>query len=94
MSNLSKAELVSAVAENTDCTQKEIGAVIDALMETITKAVANGEKVTLFGFGTFEAKKRAARVGMNPATGEKINIPARTVPTFSASKAFKEIVNK
>lgn len=94
MSNLSKAELVSAVAESTEYTKKDIAAVIDALMEAITKAVANGEKVTLFGFGTFVAKKRNARVGHNPQTGEKVTIPERTVPTFSASKTFKEIVNK
>lgn len=92
--NLNKKALVDTVAEAApDYSKKEISAVIDAFIETIEKTVALGDKVTLFGFGTFEAKKRAARVGRNPATGELIQIAARITPTFSASKAFKDIVN-
>ena len=91
--NLNKAELVNATAEASGYTKKEVAAVIDAFIETVERTVANGEKVTLFGFGTFEAKKRAARVGRNPANGELIQIPAKTAPVFSASKTFKEAVN-
>lgn len=91
--NLNKTELVNATAEASGYAKKDILAVLDAFIETVEKTVANGDKVTLFGFGTFEARKRAARTGRNPVNGETIQIPARTVPAFSASKAFKEIVN-
>ena len=92
--NLNKKDLVDVVAETaTDYTKKEISAVIDAFIETVEKTVGQGDKVTLIGFGTFEARKRAARVGRNPQTGESIQIAARVVPSFSASKAFKTIVN-
>jgi DNA-binding protein HU-beta len=67
---------------------------LTALLETITQVVADGDKVTLIGFGTFEAKKRSAREGRNPKTGEAVQIPAATVPTFSAGKAFREAVKK
>ena len=62
-------------------------------METIEKTVAKGKKVTLVGFGTFEARKRAARTGRNPQTGKEIKIAAKTVPAFSAGKKFKEAVD-
>ena len=62
--------------------------------ETIEKTVSKGKKVTLVGFGTFEARKRAARTGRNPQTGKEIKIPAKTVPTFTAGKKFRELVNK
>lgn len=92
--NVTKFELVDNVAENIGVTKKDALLVLDALLETITETVANGEKVTLIGFGSFEAKKRAPRTGRNPLTGASIAIPAKTVPTFSAGKAFKELVNE
>ena len=64
------------------------------LIATVQKTVAKGGKVTLVGFGTFEARKRAARMGRNPQTGKEIKIAAKTVPAFSAGKKFKELVNK
>ena len=67
--------------------------IIDAIMETVTQAVANGDKVTIVGFGSFAPVKRAARIGINPAKGTKMEIPARTVPKFTASKVFKDMVN-
>ena len=91
--NLNRADLIDTVAKNIECTKKDATLVLEAFIETIEKTVANGEKVTLFGFGTFEARKRAARTGRNPINGEAIQIPAKVVPVFSASKAFKEIVN-
>jgi len=75
-------------------TQKEAANVINELMDIVQKTVAKGEKVTLVGFGTFEARKRAARTGRNPQTGKAIDIPAKTAPVFSAGKKFKEVVNK
>ena len=63
-------------------------------MEVIEKTVAKGKKVTLVGFGTFQAKRRAERVGRNPQTGKELKIPEKTVPAFTAGKDFKEKVNK
>ena len=93
MTSIGKLDLVNLIAEKVDSPKKEITDIIDAIMETVTKAVADGDKVTIVGFGSFAAVKRAARVGINPAKGTKMTIPARTVPKFTASKAFKDMVN-
>jgi len=91
---MNKEELVQEVAKKAKITQKEVAEILTATLEVISKTVSKGKKVTLVGFGTFEARKRAARTGRNPQTGVEIKIPAKTVPTFSAGKKFKEIVNK
>jgi DNA-binding protein HU-beta len=89
---MNKAELVDAIAEKAAVTKKEADAVLSAMMDIIMESVANNQKVTLVGFGTFEARERMAREGRNPSTGEPIQIPATTVPAFSAGKGFKELV--
>ncbi|HIK44773.1 MAG TPA: HU family DNA-binding protein [Leptolyngbyaceae cyanobacterium M65_K2018_010] len=89
---MNKQELVDAIAAKTTITKKEADAILTAAVDTIMEAVSEGEKVTLVGFGTFEARARAAREGRNPSTGEKIQIAASTVPVFSAGKGFKETV--
>lgn len=90
---MNKNELISAVAETSGLTKKDTEKVITAFMTTVKETVAKKEKVQLIGFGTFEARTRAARVGKNPQTGAEMNIPAATVPAFKAGKAFKETVN-
>ena len=90
---MNKEELVQEIAKKTKVTQKDAAEVLNALVDTIQKTVAKGKKVTLVGFGTFEARKRAARTGRNPQTGKEISIPAKTVPVFSAGKKFKATVN-
>ena len=89
---MNKEELVKAVSTQAKLSQKQTTEVIAALLDTVEKTVAKGKKVTLVGFGTFEARKRAARVGRNPQTGKEIKIAAKTVPAFSAGKKFKELV--
>ena len=89
---MNKEELVAEVAKVAKVSKKEAYEVLTATIETIEKSVKKGEKVTLVGFGTFEPRKRAARTGRNPQTGKEIKIAARTVPTFSAGKKFKELV--
>ena len=89
---MNKEELVQEIAKKAKVTQKEAAEVLNGLVETVQKTVAKGEKVTLVGFGTFEARKRAARTGRNPQTGKEIKIAAKTVPAFSAGKKFKEAV--
>ena len=89
---MNKEELVKEVAKKASVSQKAAADVIAATIETIEKTVAKGKKVTLVGFGSFEARKRAARTGRNPQTGATIKIGAKTVPAFSAGKKFKELV--
>lgn len=91
---MTKKEIVEAVSASAGISKKDTAAVIDSLLAAITDAVVKGESVQFVGFGTFESHKRNARVGKNPATGEKIDIPASTVPAFKAGKAFKDAVNK
>jgi len=91
---MNKTELIEQVAEKANLTKTQMQAALTALLETITEVVANGDKVTLVGFGTFESKERSAREGRNPKTGDTVQIPAATVPSFSAGKTFREAVNK
>ena len=89
---MNKEELVAEISKKAKVTQKEANEVLSALIETVQKTVSKGKKVTLVGFGTWEARKRAARVGRNPQTGKELKIAAKTVPAFSAGKSFKELV--
>ena len=90
---MNKEELVKEVSKKAKVSQKATADILAATLETIQKTVSKGKKVTLVGFGTFEARKRAARTGRNPQTGKEISIPAKTVPVFSAGKKFKTTVN-
>ena len=91
---MNEAELINAVAEKADVSKKDAEAVISATLETITAALKEGDKVQLVGFGSFEVKKRAARMGRNPKTKESIEIPASVVPVFKAGKALKDSVGQ
>ncbi|MBC7323944.1 MAG: HU family DNA-binding protein [Moorella sp. (in: Bacteria)] len=89
---MNKMDLVASVAEKTDLTKKEAEKVVSAVLASIEEALSQGEKVQLVGFGTFEIKERAARVGRNPRTGEQIEIAATRVPVFKAGKALRDAV--
>lgn len=91
---MNKSELIEAVAAKTGESKAAAGRAVDAVIDSVVAAVAKGDNVTLVGFGTFKSTKRAAREGKNPKTGEKIKIPAATVPRFSAGAAFKAAVGK
>jgi DNA-binding protein HU-beta len=90
---MNKGELVDAIATRADCTKKAAEEILTATLDIIGETVADGEKVTLVGFGSFEARDRKGREGRNPLTGEKIQIPATRVPAFSAGKGLKEKVS-
>ena len=88
---MNKAELVAAVSDKTQLVKKDVEAVLEAALEAITTTLKAGGEVTLTGFGTFMAKVRSARMGVNPQKPqEKIHIPAVTVPKFKAGKALKD----
>ena len=91
---MNKAELINAVAEKAALSKKDSEAAVNAALEAISGALSDGEKVQLVGFGSFEVKKREARVGRNPKTKEAIEIPASKVPVFKAGKALKDVVAK
>ena len=91
---MNKAELVSAVAEKTGMSKKDSEKAVNAAFDTITEALAAGDKVQLVGFGAFEVKERGARIGRNPKTKEEIEIPASRVASFKVGKALKEAVTK
>ncbi len=90
---MNKAELIEAVAKSADVSKAAAGRAVDATIGGITKALKKGDSVTLVGFGTFSVRKRAARSGRNPRTGEEIKIKASKVPGFKAGKALKDAVN-
>lgn len=90
---MNKSELIQAVADNADIPKATAANAIDATIESIKNALADGDSVTLIGFGTFTVRERAARVGRNPRTGESLDIKAANVPVFKPGKAFKDAVN-
>jgi DNA-binding protein HU-beta len=89
---MNKTELVKAVSEQAELTQKDAAKAVDALFDTISNTLAEGEKIQLIGFGTFEVRERSARKGRNPQTGEEIDIAASKVPAFKPGKELKEAV--
>jgi DNA-binding protein HU-beta len=92
MANVNKDALVDAISARTEMSKKDVEMVIDMLTEKVTEEIQKGNKVTLTGFGTFRVSKRAAREGINPQTKERIQIPAMSVPKFTAGKTLKEAV--
>ena len=91
---MNKTELIAAVAEKAELSKKDAEAAITATIDAITDSLKNGEKVQLVGFGSFEVKARAERVGRNPLTKETIQIPASKTPVFKAGTALKDAVSK
>jgi DNA-binding protein HU-beta len=90
---MNKSDLIDAIAASTGLTKADAGRALDATTSNIAKALKKGSTVSLVGFGTFSVKKRAARLGRNPRTGETIKIKASKTPGFKAGKALKDAVN-
>ena len=89
---MNKTQLIASVAEMAEVTKKDAEKAVNAVFGSVQKALVEGEKVQLIGFGTFEVKSRSARVGRNPQTGKEIEIAASKVPAFKAGKALKDAV--
>ncbi|HHW09873.1 MAG TPA: HU family DNA-binding protein [Firmicutes bacterium] len=89
---MNKSELIAEVADATNLTKKKVGEIIEVTLDTIAKALAEGDKVTLVGFGTFEVRSRKSKRGVNPVTKEPIQIPASKNAAFRPSKQLKEMV--
>ncbi len=91
---MTKTELINAVAEKTGFSKKDSDKAVAAFIDSVTEALAAGDKVALVGFGTFEVKTRGERQGINPRTKEPITIEASKLPAFKAGKALKDAVSK
>ncbi len=90
---MTKADLVEEVAHATDLTRKDSEVIVDTLFESVIKALRAGDKLEVRGFGSFRVRERNARVGRNPKTGEKVEVPAKRVPYFKPSKELKDLIN-
>lgn len=89
---MNKSDLVRTISAQTNTTIRDTEAILKAFMETVMKAVADGDKISLVGFGSFHSITRKARTGRNPATGKEIEIPEKTVPKFTPGKEFRDLV--
>jgi len=90
---MNKSELIDAIAKDAGLTKADAGRGLEAAIKAITKTLKKGDTVSIVGFGTYSVRKRKARTGRNPRTGETIKIKASKVPTFKAGKALKDAVN-
>jgi integration host factor subunit beta len=90
---MTKADLVEEVAKVTELTRKDSEVIVDTMFESVIKALKSGDKLEVRGFGSFRVRQRNARVGRNPKTGEKVEVPAKRVPYFKPSKELKDLIN-
>ncbi len=91
---MTKADLVEEVARVTQLTRKDSEVIVDTLFESVIKALKAGDKLEVRGFGSFRVRQRNARVGRNPKTGEKVEVPEKRVPYFKPSKELKDLINQ
>jgi DNA-binding protein HU-beta len=90
---MNKTELIEKVVSSTELSKKDAMKAVDAVFNTISEALQNGDKVQLVGFGNFETRDRSARKGRNPQSGQEIEIPASKIPAFKPGKALKDQVS-
>ena len=91
---MTKADLVEEVSKVTELTRKDSEVIVDTLFDSVIKALKEGDKLEVRGFGSFRVRQRNARVGRNPKTGEKVEVPAKRVPYFKPSKELKDLINE
>lgn len=91
---MTKADLVEEVARLTELTRKDSEVIVDTLFESVIKALKTGDKLEVRGFGSFRIRQRNSRIGRNPKTGEKVEVPAKRVPYFKPSKELKDLINQ
>lgn len=92
-SGMTKAELVEQVARNTQITKKNAEVIVNTVFESIVDSLKDGEKIELRGFGSFRIRERGSRVGRNPKTGARVNVPSKKIPYFKPGKQLKELLN-
>ncbi len=90
---MTKADIVEEVANATGLTKRDVAVVVDLLLETISQALADRERIEIRGFGSFKVKTKRARMARNPRTGERVHVPEKIVPYFKASRQFVKLVD-
>lgn len=90
---MTKAELVNRVSKRTDLNKRDAEVMVQTVLDSIIESLQSGDKVELRGFGSFRLRERAPRVGRNPKTGEKVNVPSKRVPYFKPGKDLKSLIN-
>jgi len=90
---MTKADLIDEVSKVTELSRKDSEVIVETLFDSIIKALRNGDKLEVRGFGSFRIRERKARQGRNPKTGEKVSVPAKKVPYFKPSKELKDLIN-
>ncbi len=91
---MTKADLIEKVITAADLNKKDAEAAVEAFFRAIIQSLRRGEKIELRGFGSFRLRSRGARVGRNPKTGEKVNVPAKRIPFFKPGKELRELINR
>jgi DNA-binding protein HU-beta len=91
---MTKEEMISRIAEDAKINKRQAATALNSFFDNVTNSLKKGKKVSFVGFGTFSVSRRKARIGHNPQTGQKINIPASKVPHFRAGKTFREAIKK
>ena len=90
---MTKAELIEEVSRVVEMTRKDSEVIVEAIFESIVRALHTGDKIEIRGFGSFRTRERQGRVGRNPKTGERVEVPAKRIPYFKPSKELKDLVN-
>ena len=90
---MTKADLIEEVSKSAEMTRKDSEVVVETVFESICKTLRSGDKVEIRGFGSFRTRQRQARVGRNPKTGARVDVPSRTIPYFKPSKELKDLIN-
>ncbi len=90
---MTKADLIEEVSRVVEMTRKEAEVIVETIFESIVKSLRNGDKIEIRGFGSFRTRQRQARIGRNPKSGERVEVPAKRIPFFKPSKELRDIVN-
>ncbi len=90
---MTKADLIDEVSRVVDLTRKESEVIVEAIFESVVRSLRAGDKIEIRGFGSFRTRERQARIGRNPKTGARVEVPAKRIPYFKPSKELKDLVN-
>lgn len=91
--NMTKAELIEEVSRVVEMTRKDSEVIVEAIFDSVVRALRGGDKIEIRGFGSFRTRQRQPRVGRNPKTGARVDVPAKRIPFFKPSKELKDLVN-
>ena len=92
--SMTKADLIEEVARVVEVTRKDSEVIVDAIFESVVRALRNGDKIEIRGFGSFRTRQRQPRIGRNPKTGARVDVPSKRIPYFKPSKELKDLVNE